>query len=65
MTNNSVTLPAVVASAISSSSVKSLKYFSTRAALSVPAPASIKAAPSENKPFGIAIKPEPTPAKTD
>jgi len=54
-----------VASAISSSSVKSLKYFSTRAALSVPAPASIKAAPSENKPFGIAIKPEPTPAKTD
>ena len=65
LTINSVILPAVVASAISSNSVRSSKNFSTSAALFVSAPRSIKVAPSEKNPLGIDIIPEPIPANTD
>ena len=65
LTNVSVILPAVVASACSSNVVRSSKYFSTSAALLVSAPRSMRLAPSDAKPFGIAIRPEPTPASID
>ena len=60
-----VKLPAKVASAFSSSPVKSSKKFSTLAALLVPKPKSISAAPSVNAPLGISNKPEPIPANID
>ena len=65
LTSASVILPAVVASAFSSHSVKSSNHFSTSAALLVSAPRSIKVAPRENKPFGIGIRPDPTPANME
>ena len=65
LTNNSVIFPAVVASAISSKTVKSSNHFSTLAALSVSDPKSVRVAPKENKPLGIDIKPDPIPAKTE
>ena len=52
LTNSSAIFPAVVASAFSSHSVRSSKYFSTCAALLVPAPRSIKDAPKEKIPLG-------------
>ena len=60
-----VILPAAVASAFSSKSVRSSKNASTSAALFVPAPRSINVAPREKKPLGIAMAPETTPAKID
>ena len=53
LTNNSAIFPAVVAAAFSSRLVKSSKYFSTCAALFVPAPRSMRLAPSEKIPLGI------------
>ena len=64
-TNASVILPAAVASAFSSNSVRSSKKASTSDAYLVPAPRSINVAPKEKKPFGIPIKPEATPDNTD
>ena len=65
LTINSVILPAVVASAISSKGFIFAKNSSTSAALFVSAPISIKVAPNETKPSGILNKPEPIPAKAD
>ena len=65
LTSASVILPAVVASAFSSKSVRSSNHFSTSAALLVPAPRSINVAPRENNPFGIEIRPDPTPASME
>ena len=65
LTNSSVIFPAAVASAFSSHSVRSSNHCSTAAALPLLTPKSIRLAPRENKPFGIAIKPEPTPASID
>ena len=64
-TNASVILPAAVASAFSSNSVRSSKNDSTSAAYLVPAPRSIRVAPREKKPFGIPIRPDATPDNTD
>ena len=61
----SVSLPAVVASAISSNGFIFAKNFSTSAALLVSAPRSISVAPSDTKPSGILNKPEPKPASTE
>ena len=57
--------PAKVCSAFSSNVVRSSKYFSTLAALLVPNPMSSKAAPNVNAPFGMSIRPAPTPANMD
>ena len=62
---NSVIFPAVVASAISSKGFIFAKNSSTSAALSVPAPKSIRVAPNETKPSGILKRPEPIPANAD
>ena len=51
-----------MSSVISSSSVKSSNHCSTLAALFVPSPRSISAAPSVNAPRGISIRPAPIPA---
>jgi len=64
-TNASVILPAAVASAFSSNSVRSSNHLSTAAALPLLTPRSIRLAPSEKKPFGIAIKPDATPDNID
>ena len=64
-TNASVILPAAVASAFSSNSVRSSKNASTFAALFLSTPRSSNVPPKEKKPFGIAIKPYATPDNTD
>ena len=64
-TNASVILPAAVASAFSSNSVRSSNHCSTAAALPLLTPRSIRLAPKEKKPFGIAIKPDATPDSID
>ena len=63
-TNASVILPAAVASAFSSNSVRSSKNCSTFAALPLSTPRSKSVAPKEKKPFGIAIRPDATPDNT-
>ena len=65
LTKSSVIFPAAVASAFSSQSVRSSNHFSTSAALPESTPRSRSVAPSENNPFGIARRPEPTPASMD
>ena len=65
LTNSSVIFPAVVASAFSSNSVRSSNHCSTAAALPVLAPRSIKLAPKEKKPLGIAITPDTMPDSID
>ena len=64
-TNASVILPAAVASAFSSKVVRSSNHCSTLAALPLLTPRSIRLAPREKNPFGIAIKPDATPASID
>ena len=65
LTNVSVIFPIVVASAFSSKSVRSSNHFSTSTAFLVSAPKSIRDAPRENKPLGMAIRPDPTPASME
>ena len=65
LTRTSAIFPAAVASAFSSHSVRSSNHFSTSAALLVSAPRSMSSAPRETIPLGIAIKPDPIPARID
>ena len=61
LTSVSTSLPAAVASAFSSKSVRSSKNASTSAAVFEPAPRSTNVAPREKKPLGIAMAPDTTP----
>ena len=65
LTNACVILPAAVASAFSSNVVRSSNHCSTLAALPLLTPRSMRLAPKEKNPFGIAITPDAIPDNID